>query len=171
MLEQLYLEHAHWCISRLVRYKQCDQAEAEDFFTEALLNLRERLLDGRLTYLSSVRNYLYTTCVNMHKESLYYANRAKTKEQEVSDHLWEADPNREERWIQEEQQEEQLQLTRRSFAQLDDSCQQLLTLFYVFHNSMEEIASKLGLKSRDVAKVKKGRCYQKWLKIVKEMQE
>ena len=149
-----------YCISNIMRKFGCPREDAEDILIDSIINFRDKILAGKVTYLSSIRNYIYTTCVNMKKERDYYAKRQKEKEGEVILYLY--SDNEETKSYQ----EELLQISMQAFRQLSDSCQQILRYFYIYKLSMEQIADELEYSSANTAKVTKARCYKKWLEFV-----
>lgn len=161
-LKFLFEQHGPYCISNIIRKFNCSLEDAEDLLIDAILNFRDKAISDKLSYLSSVRNYLYTTCINMKKEKDYYTFKKREKEAEVTLFLYDEEDELS------EYNSELLQLSLESFKKLSESCQRILRLFYIQHNSMTEVAKKLGLANANSAKVKKARCHKKWLEIVKK---
>lgn len=160
-LKILFEEHGAYCITNIQRKFKCQLEDAEDILVDAILNFRDKMLHDKITHITSIRNYVYTTCVNMKREKDYYTNKKREKEHEVTLFLY--DENDETH----EYKEELLSLSLSSFKQLGESCQQILRYFYIYKYSMNEIADKMSLSNANTAKVTKARCYKKWLGIVK----
>ncbi len=160
-LKTIFEEHGAYCITNIQRKFKCPLEDAEDLLVDAILNFRDKILHNKITHITSIRNYIYTTCVNMKREKNYYANRRKEKEHEVKLFLYDEGDNTS------EYKEQLLKLSLDSFKQLGEPCQQLLRYFYIYNNSMEEIAIKMNLANANSAKVTKARCYKKWLEIIK----
>jgi len=159
-LETIFEEYGPYCISNIMRKFSCSREDAEDLMVDSIINFRDKLLAGKVTYLSSVRNYLYTTCVNMKKDRDYYTRKQKEQEHEVILYLYSEDEKTK------SYQEELLQISLQAFRQLSDSCQKILKHFYIDKFSMEQIAAELRFSNANSAKVTKARCYKKWLEIV-----
>ncbi|MEO1051377.1 MAG: sigma-70 family RNA polymerase sigma factor [Bacteroidota bacterium] len=162
-LKTVFEEHGAYCISNIQRKFKCPLEDAEDILIDAILNFRKKVLQGKIERITSIRNYIYTTCVNMKREQDYYANRSRNKAHEVKVFLYDEhdDDN--------EYKEELLKQSLDSFRQLGESCQKILRYFYIYKYSMEEIAAKMQLSNANSAKVTKARCYKKWLEIVKKV--
>ncbi|MCF6298134.1 MAG: sigma-70 family RNA polymerase sigma factor [Flavobacteriaceae bacterium] len=161
-LKIIFEEHGAYCISNIQRKFRCPLEDAEDLLVDAILNFRDKILQNKLTHITSIRNYIYTTCVNMKREKNYYTHRKKEKEHEVKLFLYSENDNTN------EYKEELLKRSLDSFKQLGEPCQQILRYFYIYNNSMEEIAAKMNLLNANSAKVTKARCYKKWLEIIKK---
>ena len=137
------------------RYK-LDHDDLVDIYQEAFLALRKRALEGKLnqvrssmkTYLFSIGKYMIFDKLKADKktvqfESVLHIAGEQMEEIEVND----APP------LSREQE-----LLRKHFQQLENSCRQLLTLFYYRGLSLNEIANLKGYKSADVVKASKSRC-------------
>jgi len=159
-LESVFEEYGPYCISNIMKKFSCAREDAEDILVDSIINFRDKILAGKVTYLSNIRNYIYTTCVNMKKEKDYYARKQKEKEQEVILYLY--SENEETKSYK----EELLQISLQAFKELSDSCQRILRYFYIYKLTMEQIADELEYSSANTAKVTKARCYKKWLEIV-----
>lgn len=160
-LKVIFEEHGTYCISNIQRKFKCPLEDAEDILVDAILNFRDKILQEKITHITSIRNYIYTTCVNMKREKDYYTYKKKEKEHEVTLFLYDENDSFQ------EYKEELLTLSLDSFQKLGESCQQILRYFYIYKYSMTEIASKMGLSNANTATVTKARCYKKWLEIVK----
>ena len=160
-LKIIFEECSVYCINNVQRKFKCPLEDAEDVLIDAILNFRDKILQGKITHITSIRNYIYTTCVNMKREKDYYSYKQKEKEQEVMLFLYDENDTLQ------EYKEELLDLSLDSFQKLGKSCQQILRYFYIYKYSMSEIAAKMGLSNANSTKVTKARCYKKWLEIVK----
>lgn len=162
-LKVIFEEHGAYCISNVQRKFNCSLEDAEDLLIDSIINFRNKMLEGKISHLSSIRNYIYSTCVNMKREKDYYSNKRKEKEYEVKLFLY---AENEEVY---EVREELLQVSINSFQQLAEPCQRILRYFYIYRLSMAEIASKMNFSGANSAKVKKARCYKQWLEITKDL--
>lgn len=160
-LKIIFEEQGAYCIKNIQRKFNCNLADAEDLLIDSILNFRAKVLSGKIKQLTSVRNYLFTTCVNMQREKEYYAHKKQEKEYDVKLFLYD------EIGADDSDNEELLHLSVSSFERLGNGCQEILRYFYIYKLSMKEIAAKMNLGDANAAKVKKARCYKKWLEIVK----
>jgi len=160
-LKIIFEAHGAYCITNIQRKFKCPLEDAEDILVDAILNFRDKMLHNRINHITSIRNYIYTTCVNMKREKNYYANRKKEKEHEVKLFLYDENDSAN------DSKEQLLKRSLESFKQLGEPCQKILRYFYIYNNSMEEIALKMNLANANSAKVTKARCYKKWLEIIK----
>ena len=164
-LESTFEDYGHYCISNLIKKFGCPREDAEDIMVDAVLNLRDKLLAGKISYLTNIRNYLYSTCVNMRKKRDYYKKRNKAREHEVTMFLY-SDVDE---WVV--YKEKLLSLSLGAFQQLGPSCQKILRYFYINKFSMDQIAQKTGLANANSVKVTKARCFKNWLEIVNNVKE
>lgn len=162
-LKVIFEKYGNYCLQNIMRKFNCSTADAEDILIDSIINFRDKILSGKLTKVTSVRNYLYTTCVNMKRERNYYAERIRSKEYEVKQHLYSSVEKNEDN-------DELLRQSVSSFKQLGKSCQEILRYFYIYKLTMKEIADRMNLGSTNAAKVKKARCYKKWQESIKKMQ-
>ncbi len=171
-LKDIFAAHGDYCIENLINKKGCSREAAEDIFIDALINFRDKILNNKITYITNIRSYIYTTCINMHKANLYQQGRHARNEQDIAFHLYDnTDSDYLSKTVAEEELLQLLEISNKSFQSLDKRCQTILRLFYIYHYSMEEIAQTLKLASKDVAKTSKSRCFKKWSKLVESLRE
>ncbi|MEL7530998.1 MAG: sigma-70 family RNA polymerase sigma factor [Bacteroidota bacterium] len=177
-LADVMTDSAAYCAKVLVKNTGCLFEEAQDYFIEAVLVLRDKILKDELTELSSLKAYLYRICWNMWQEQ----NRKKARLQNHSSDIREAfylesqqdkDPLVWEEVQQEKEAvyEQKLAATRSALAQLDEKCRKILTLFYIQRQRMKAIAEQLKFASADVAKTSKSRCYKKWITEINQLMQ
>lgn len=164
MLKSIFEMHASYCIDKLVFKYKSSREDAEDIYVDSVLNLREKIVAGKIEAIGDLKSYLFATCKNM----LFV--RIK-KEQRVNDavavtygyaNTVENDDSN--------QLEEMLRLTEESLSAIPIKCQEILKAFYFDKLSLEEIAVKFNFASANVAKVSKARCFQKLVEQVKSYQ-
>ena len=171
-LQKIFEEHGLYCIKQLKIKYNCPVEDAEDIFIEAVLNFREKVIKGQITFLSNIRNYVFTTCNNMwlsrHRQDL----RKIKKTSEVQRFFYE-ELNHSHEDIKEEitYKESLLNISRKAFNELDEKCRDLLHYFYIDNLKMKEIAGKMGFASAEVAKTSKSRCYKKLIGNAKNIQK
>jgi len=157
------------CIRFLYSKHKCDEESAREIFTDALLIFRDSVIQNKVKEVKNLQNYLIGICMNVFRRNLRENKRKIDKVEDVRRELYGEESNYLERTIEKEMFQGNLQLTMKTFRQLDLSCQEILRLYYVEELSMKEIANELGLASNDVAKTKKSRCYRRWLQYVDEL--
>jgi len=162
-LQFIFEDHAEFCTKNLTRQTTCSQEEAEDIFMDAILNFREKALKGKITYLTQMRNYIYTTCINMHRVRYSQQLKAIQRKEEVLMYFQSGEVEVEQENSFEEQR---MDLTVRALRKLDKKCQGILKSFYVDEMKMSEIAKKFNFTNANVAKTSKSRCYKKWMEEV-----
>jgi RNA polymerase sigma factor (sigma-70 family) len=164
-LKQLFQENSKYCIGKLVYKFRCTREDAEDIYTDSVLNLRDRILDDKIDMLTDIRAYLFSTCRNM------LLNRFK-KEKRVTEAVAEIfEPVDDSNMLFESEdqvsyQEGIFQLTVKAMGALPEKCQALLRSFYFEKLSFAEIAIKYNMANANVVGVSKSRCFQKLLKII-----
>lgn len=162
VLKFIYETHGGYCVSNIQRKFKCPLEDAEDILVDAIINFRDKLLAGKINHITNIRNYIYTTCVNMKKQKDYYTNRARDKQYDVKLFLYDDSGEAD------EYKEELLNLSLSSFNELGSSCKQILRYFYIYKLSMAEISVRMKLSGANSANVKKTRCYKKWMEIIKK---
>ena len=160
-LGQQYTEHRSGCIQLLKSKYYCDEIEAEDIFTEAILVLRKKIIDQKLDNLKNIRSYLLSTVAFLKKES----NTKKERSAKTIDHV--RILFSEHGYIEEIENEEYTEQLKRicslALRTLSEKCEQILRLYYQEGMSMQDIALLVGLSSGNVAKASKARCYKQWI--------
>ena len=177
-LADVMTDSAAYCAKVLVKNTGCLFEEAQDYFIEAVLVMRDKILKDELTELSSLKAYLYRICWNMWQEQ----NRKKARLQKHSTDIREAFYNESQQdkdplvWEEVQQQSEtvyqqKLAATRSALEKLDEKCRKILTLFYIQRQRMKAIAEQLKFASADVAKTSKSRCYKKWITEINQLMQ
>lgn len=134
-----------------------------DIYQEAFIALRKRAIDGKLNEVqSSMKTYLF----GIGKYMIFDKLKADKKTVKVESVLHIAGEQMEEIEVDETPPlSREQELLRKYFKQLEDTCRQLLTLFYYRGLSINEIANLKGYKSANVVKASKSRC----LKTLREL--
>lgn len=160
-LKIFFLEHGDYCIQNLIKKTNCSPIDADGIFVDAIICLRERLISGKIEYLTNVRAYLYSTCYNMwlvqYRKSKVHASHAEDLKE-----LY-ATPA-----VSQSEKEELHNLANKAISSLGDKCQCIIRLFYLSKLNMKEIAEEMGFASAGVAKTLKARCYKKLMEEVKK---
>ncbi|MEL6845614.1 MAG: sigma-70 family RNA polymerase sigma factor, partial [Bacteroidota bacterium] len=170
-LAEVMRDSATYCAKVLVKNTGCQYEEAQDYFIEAVLILRDKVLKGELTELSSLKAYLYRTCWNMWQEQNRRKARLQKHSQDIREQFYEESLLDDDPLVKAEVEkqsrahyEQKLAATREALSLLDEKCRQILQLFYLQRMRMKANAEQMQFASADVAKTSKSRCYKKWMK-------
>jgi RNA polymerase sigma factor (sigma-70 family) len=169
-LKTIFEQHAVYCISKLQADHNCSRQDAEDIYTDAVLNFRDKVLLRKIDSILDLRAYLYGTCKNMLLVSVKKNQRVTIAAIELTN----LNGQHNHQSMQHENadyQEELLKLTEEALSTIPEPCRQILKLFYFDKLSLEEISLKLNLANANVAKVSKSRCFRKLMTIVKQLQQ
>lgn len=156
-LQYIYTEYGGFCVRRLMQLRNCTLEDAQDLFIEAVMNLREKILNGSVQKLTSTRYYLFKTCENMYLARLKDEKGHKGKTSDIekfyygSVHFLPEDGSPDNKLIE---------ATRYAWKLLSEKCKDIIYYFYVDKMRMEDIAELLGLANSNVAKTTKARCYK-----------
>lgn len=167
-LNSIFMTHARYCISGLVKKHSCSREDAEDIYADSVLNFREKLIDGRIEYLTDLKSYLFATCNNMFLARLKRASRVMKAVHELSNAAEniEMDGDNESQF-----REELLDTVNEALDQLQEKCREMLQMFYFQKLSLDEIANRFNMANANVAKVSKARCFQRLINEVKLIRE
>jgi len=167
-LKKIYMEFKKDCLKVIQKRKAHSESEFQDIYTEAVIIFRNNIISGKIEELSSVKNYLISTCVNISRQHITKEIKLKSKEAEVRHLLYPVDePYSEKNDIK----EDLIKYCKESLKALTEKCQKILVLYYVHNLSMKEIAAELEFSSSDVTKTMKSRCYRKWVAKTKELMQ
>lgn len=163
-LRFIFEAYGMYCIENTQKRTGCDAQEAHDSFMDALVIFKDKIIAGELEYLASIRNFLYTICVNTQMERKRQSIRQMGKSADVRDYLYDDltdDPFADDvgELIEDH---ELLQTCFETLEHLGEKCRQILKLFYVEELSIAEITERLQLSNKNVAKSSKSRCFKKW---------
>lgn len=162
-LKEIFIMYREDCIGFL-RAKGIVKNLASDHYTDAIMVLRENIISGKLSEITNLKNYLFTTCLNLARNEKYVEQRKSKKEDNVRLLLYGNNHNvNESKSIK----TERIKVCKAALKTLSDRCQKILVLYYVHHLRMKEIAEELELASGDVAKTLKSRCYKSWMAATK----
>ncbi len=169
-LEYVFAETSRYCVRTLIKKTNCNLADAEDVYMDAILIFRENILSDKLQYLSNIRTYVFGICWNVWRE----LNRAHAKwllgegevERQLAIHLKPEDEDLSADAKANMQQ--QIKQVQTALAMLGEKCQKLLKFVYVEKRPQKEIATLMDFASPNVVKVTRHRCYQQWLKKMKQ---
>lgn len=169
-LEEIFRMHSSYCIKNLQIKYRCQPEEAEDIFIDAVINFRQKAVQGDISYLTSIRNYLFATCCNMWKASRYQKNSFMRKVPEIKRYFYQEYQEDITAREQDEYIDDLLRITNEAMESLGDKCQRILRYYYFDRYSMAEIAEKMEFSGPDVAKTLKSRCFKRLINRIKELQ-
>ena len=163
-LRYIFEEYGMWCIENTQKRTGCDEGEAHDAFMDALVIFKDKVISGELEYLASIRNFLYTICVNTQMERKRQSIRKFGKTEDVREYLYDdiVDDPFEDEVGELIEDHTLLQRCFETLEELGEKCKKILQLFYVEELSISEIAQRLKLANNNVAKSSKSRCFKKW---------
>lgn len=170
LLQSIFKENSFYCIHGLLSKHSCSAEDAEDIYIDAILNLREKIISGKIEFLTDPKNYLYATCQNMFLARLSKQRRVYGAVVEMYQSSYDDDPDLEENDPVSER-EEMIRLTEYALSGIGSKCRDILKSFYFSRLSMEEIAAKFNMASANVAKVSKSRCFQKLVNNIKVIRQ
>ncbi|MEL7003162.1 MAG: hypothetical protein AAFN93_10570, partial [Bacteroidota bacterium] len=144
VLEPIFKENYHYCIDNLVQGKGCNPEEAEDLYLESIMNFREKILAGKVTYLTDIKYYLLQTCINMFLVRVEQKKRWERNIPDVERFFYESDYLIDE---DEQHHEHELKIARQVWKALGEKCKDIIHYFYVDRLRMNEIAELMGFAS------------------------
>jgi RNA polymerase sigma factor (sigma-70 family) len=162
ILKTLFEEHAEHCIKQLLSKTNITRDEANDIFIESIVNFREKMISGKITHLTNLKGYLYTTCYNMALVRYEQQKRLKRNLKDVERFFYEYTQDAE------EHQHTLLVSLKEGWDKIGEKCKEILTCYYADNLTMAEIAVKFSFSSEDVAKTSKSRCLKMLKGYVKE---
>ncbi len=163
-LKELYHDYHDDVIRIVLSKKLCGASEAESIFSESLLIFYDNVVSGKITEVSSIKNYLVGICVNSLRNELSAKFRFQDKVNEVRTVLYDNGYDAPKKLHKEELKS----ICYKAMSELSDKCKSIIEGYYLDRLSMKEIAQKMNLSSGDVAKTLKSRCFKSLMKIVQK---
>ena len=171
-LHFIFEEYGMYCIENVQKRTGCSEDDAHDVFMDSIIVFRDKIISGEITFLNSIRNYLYTICVNAQMERRRSAIRRYEKTEDINQFLYDdlvGDPFEEEVKILIENHT-LMQICFKTLDKLGANCKKVLKLFYVHELSISEIAKRMSLANNNVAKSTKARCFKKWKEMIRALE-
>ncbi len=162
-LKVIFDKYASYCIGTLINKTGCSEADAEDLFMDSVLNFREKIISGKVKYLTNVKAYLFSTCYRMWLAKYHQEKAQSSHSEDIVSELYDRNNDSFEK-------EEKLKTGMEALNRLGKQCQEIISHFYVKNKSMTEIAEIMGLANKNVAKTTKSRCFKKLLQQVNLIQ-
>ena len=159
-LTYIYVEYGDYCTKKLTQRHKCSMNEAEGFFIEAVIVLREKVLSGNISKLTNTRNYLYKISENIFLTQLKKERRKENRLPDLVEYYYSDNHLDQKHNIENENLR---QATEYAWQQLNEKCKDVIYYFYVDKLRMSHIAELMGFASADVAKTTKARCYKQMI--------
>lgn len=153
-LKDLYQEHREQFIRLLVFRYNLDMEDAKDIYQNSIIVVYENICAGKFESRSSIKTYLFAICKN---KALAHKNSRANKMTVLN----ELDIALEEGSENVEEDELKLRAVRESIMQMGDKCKSILTNYYYYRQSMEQIAIVCGFKNAATATNEKYKCLMK----------
>ena len=175
-LADMMQQYGATAVRRLVQKMNCPESEAKDIFVEILLNLREKVVSGKLEAVQNLPAYLFGACRNRWLKIVEQKQKKVQKTGEVFRYFYEDRFGEDafDQLVQNEEndsllleKQERLHKILKALKTLTEKCQTILRLFYVEEKTMQEIAEQMQFSSADVAKTTKSRCFKKWRALIR----
>ena len=165
-LKAIYLTFKEDCTNFIrVKYPN-NKHNAEDIFNDALIVLNNNILSGKISYFTSVKNYLIGICNNLQRQNNHLKNNFDKKLEDIRLHFSLLNDNDIEDIAL---KEHMYAVCIKAMQSLSDKCQKIITYFYLHQMKMKDIAVKLEFSSADVAKTQKSRCFKSLKNKVNEL--
>ena len=149
LFEQMFMQHFSACRNYLIRQRGADAQTAYDASMEALLDMRQRLIDGSVTY-GNLKFLLTRMAVQIYIRWQKKETHSLEKWSEGSS----------EEWPSFLEDQESLQALQKAWAQMCTDCQKVLHSFYHLNQTLKEMAIDVGLSHAALRK-RKERCVAK----------
>lgn len=160
-IQDLYTSHREYCVQYISNRNYASTEDAEDIFSDAILTVRDNIIDQKLKNANNLKSYILGICLNMAREKNRTHKKNSKKENEVRLLLYGNDHNS--MTDEAEDRNEMIDLCKKALDALDQKCREIIKLFYLDSLDMKEIAERLGFANANVAKSSKSRCYKKWI--------
>ncbi len=169
-LSFVFEETNRYCVRTLIKKTQCDAADAEDLYMDAIIIFRENILSGKLVTLTNLKTYLFGICWNLWRDLNRARSRWQREQNEIEHQLFLAMEGDGQVWAEDDGSlnRSRIKAIQQGLAQLNEKCRQLLTYVYVEQRSQKEIAELMAFASANVVKVTRHRCYQQWVKQIEQ---
>ncbi|MEM6764332.1 MAG: sigma-70 family RNA polymerase sigma factor [Bacteroidota bacterium] len=161
-LKALYFENRLAFISCMMRKVACHEEIARELYQKSFTIFYYKIIDGDLSHLfCKPLTFLVAIGKNLYRDEIKKKDaQALDIHVEAAQHSY--TPECEARM----EEQDRKHMVRRIFHRMDDSCREILQLFYFQKFSMESIANQLGYSSDTVARKKKSICLKKIRKVL-----
>jgi len=152
-----HLYKAHFgMVKYMVLNNSGSEQAASDLFQEVAIVLYEKARDGKLTMQASLKTIVYSIARNLWLKELRGMKRSTSiKDKEKFIAMPEDDA------VDEEQYARQHHILEHALKELGEPCKTLLTQFYYFKKSLQELAEQLNYNNTDTVKTQKYKCLKR----------
>ncbi|ASZ11532.1 sigma-70 family RNA polymerase sigma factor [Chitinophaga pendula] len=158
-LETIYTEQFP-VILRMILQHNGSEDDARDLFQEAMIVLFEKVQQGDFELYSQLKTYLYSVCRRLWLKKL----QSGTLQRSLPTELEEIIPVEDD--LEEHQKKDlQFRSMEKAMAQIGEPCKTILQDYYIYKQSMQEIADKFGYTNAENAKNQKYKCLVRLKKI------
>jgi len=168
-LGYIYMKHKDYCLYFL-NSRYFDDAQIEDIYQDAIIVLREKSFTDHFELTCSIQTYLNSICYNQLRVRSNAVDKTKLVDDTTSSSFFEKYDD----WlspVESDLNSDRVKILTKCLVEMQSSsetCYKILTLYYYYKYSMENIARKMGQANADVAKNQKARCQKKLKEIVDE---
>lgn len=177
-LDQLYLAFYDDVLRILIHKKHCQRADAEDIYADAVLKLRQRLIEKPELEMSNLKSYLIRIAFNLYTDNqrrkssqLQHYQAYISQQERLVDSNFDVLIESERRQALAAQEKLEVSAIHWAMAQLKEDCRQLLTDTIVKGLKPRNLVEKYGYKTARVVTTKKARCKQALKKYVVQFLE
>ena len=153
-LKKLFTDNHDHFMRWAKRSFQLDTEELQDIYQESVIITYENILKGKLNSItSSLSTYLFAVAKNLVREHIRREVKLSHEESNIIREFY-SQPAVNNTPLS----EALLESTKQVLLKLEEPCKSILTAFYYFNQSIEEIAQSLGYKDKTSVKTQKSRC-------------
>jgi len=149
------------CIGNLLYRTNCNREDAEDIFTEAVVNFGEKIVAGKVDDIKNIKGYMTGVCYNMWLNIYRKKEKVRTSEPDVERFFYEYledDPDEE---LPGTIKDRLFDISAKALQMLSENCKTVIKYFYLEERSMADIASLMGFANVEVARATKYKCFKK----------
>ena len=157
LFKQLFTKESQHCIDFLRRSYQVDHDKAYDITIEAIIVMRQRMVDDKVAY-GNIKALFFQIAKHLYFKSL------RTKSFQSIDETYELSDIDDLPIYS----EEEINLLTKALARINKECQKILSLFYYQNQKLYDIADSMG-KSHDAIRKQKERCINGLVDVYKQM--
>jgi len=153
-IDVLYKKHFRMIV-KMVMQNNGTEDEAKDIFQDSLIVFWQKIRSGELNLTSKISTYLYGVCLNLWRKELTRKSKMSNEELDVFQ-----DEEREDK------SEEKFRAVKKCIESMNDTCREILTLYYFDNLSMSKIAEIMSFANSDTVKTRKYKCKKELDRIV-----
>lgn len=158
-LEKFYSKYRQQFLAMIKSKYRISHDDALDIYQVTTLRFYNNVVKDKVTMLNdSIKPYLFTIGINVYKEMVRREMKVPLRSSPLE---W-----AEEKLVAEDDRDASLlkdsllEATKKAIEKLGDPCRSILTKFYYFRASMQQLMEEFGYKNEATAKNKKYKCLQ-----------